>query len=177
MAEPTQRLFFALWPSAELRDELLQAVTPLRDAAEGRLIPSENYHLTLAFLDRVPERLIPDVVTAAKFVVFQPINLALDCYGVFEQPKVLWYGSRELPESLSVLVAELRDQLAPLVALRPERIFQPHVSVVRKQNQLPNLEPPAKLLWQASDFVLVHSEYGPGRANYTVMERFSAASA
>ncbi|MBT5891034.1 MAG: RNA 2',3'-cyclic phosphodiesterase [Chromatiales bacterium] len=177
MAEPTQRLFFALWPSSELRDGLLQAVTPLRDAAEGRLIPSENYHLTLAFLDRVPERLIPDVVTAAKFVVFQPINLALDCYGVFEQPKVLWYGSRELPESLSVLVAELRDQLAPLVALRPERIFQPHVSVVRQQNQLPNLEPPAKLLWQASDFVLVHSEYGPGRANYTVMERFSAASA
>ncbi|MFT4591775.1 MAG: 2'-5' RNA ligase [Gammaproteobacteria bacterium] len=176
MAEPTQRLFFALWPSAELRAELLQAVTPMRDAAEGRLIPSENYHLTLAFLDRVPERLIPDVVTAAKSVLFQPIDLALDCYGVFEQPQVLWYGSKELPVPLGALVSELREQLAPLVKLRPERIFRPHVSVVRKQSQLPNLEPPAKLLWQASDFVLVHSEYGPGRANYTVMERFSAAS-
>ena len=177
MAEPTQRLFFALWPSAELRDELLQAVTPMRDAAEGRLIPSENYHLTLAFLDHVPERLISDVVTAAKSVLFQPIDLTLDCYGVFERPQVLWYGSKELPRPLGALVSELREQLAPLVKLRPERIFRPHVSVVRKQSQLPNLEPPAKLLWQASDFVLVHSEYGPGRANYTVMERFSAASA
>lgn len=177
MAEPAQRLFFALWPSADVRAELLRAVTPLRDVVEGRLIPPANYHLTLAFLDRVPERLMSDVVTAAQSVLFQPIDLTLDCYGVFKQPRVLWYGSKVLPLPLAALVSALREQLAPLVNLRPERIFRPHVSVVRQQNHLPHLEPPEKVLWQASDFVLVRSEYGPGRASYSVIERFSAAFA
>jgi 2'-5' RNA ligase len=175
--EPTERLFFALWPSAETRAALVQAVKPLRESANGRAIPPENYHLTLAFLDSVPVATISEVITVARNVSFLPFELTLDCYGIFEQPKVLWYGCSAVPDPVRGLVANLRSSLNGLVKLRPERSFCPHVSVVRKMSALPQLAPPAKLVWQASDFALVRSDYGPGHAIYTVLQRFSAASA
>ena len=121
MAESTQRLFFALWPAQELRGALTDAVAPLRKSAGGRLIPPENYHLTLAFLDSVPVSLIPDVVAAGHAVDFAPLEFTLDRYGVFVQPQVLWYGSSVVPEPLVALVENLRRNLAGLVKLRPER--------------------------------------------------------
>ena len=177
MTKATQRLFFALWPSQELREALAQALGSLRASAEGRLIAPENYHLTLAFLDSVPGSSIPDVIAAGHAVRFAPFALTLDCYGVFAQPQVLWYGSSAVPEALAALVANLRRNLEGLVKLRPERNFCPHVSVVRKMSVLPELPAAPKLVWQASDFALVHSETGPGHAIYTVLEWFSVESA
>ncbi|MDG1462873.1 MAG: RNA 2',3'-cyclic phosphodiesterase [Gammaproteobacteria bacterium] len=174
MNDPVQRLFFALWPAAALRKQLNNAVEPLRNASEGRAIPSENFHITLAFLDSVPVSKIPAVIKAARSVSFSAFELTLDCYGLFTKPKVAWYGSTQHPDALEQLVLELRKALSSVVSLRPERIYRPHLSTMRKQTALPDLAPPSKVIWQASDFVLVDSEYGPGHAIYTVLERFPA---
>lgn len=177
MTEPAERLFFAVWPSPAVRAALVQSVAPLCESANGRLIPPENYHLTLAFLDSVPASKMSAVIAAGHAVDFVPFALTLDCYGIFESPQVLWYGSSAVPDPLARLVANLRSHLTGVVKLRPERRFCPHVSVVRKMAALPQLARPAKLVWQAYDFALVRSEYGPGHALYTVLERFSAAPA
>ncbi len=174
MNEPVQRLFFALWPEVSLREQLSSAIAPLQNASEGRSVPAENFHITLAFLDSVPVSKIPAVIKAARSVSFPAFELTLDRYGLFEKPKVAWYGSTQHPDALERLVVELREALNGIVRLRPERIYRPHVSAMRKQTELPDLAAPCKVVWQASDFVLVDSMYGPGRAIYTLLERFPA---
>ena len=53
MAEPTRRLFFALWPDAVLKAQIGHAArTPAR-SVDGRRVRDENLHLTLLFLGNV----------------------------------------------------------------------------------------------------------------------------
>ena len=47
-----QRLFFALWPSLELSHELYSVAGRVLEG-DGRRVPPENIHLTLAFLGSV----------------------------------------------------------------------------------------------------------------------------
>ncbi len=175
MSDGSQRLFFALWPSNDVRGQLAKAVAPLTDSGAGRAVPPMNFHITLAFLDQVPDSAYAAIIDAARSVQFPPLAVELDCFGLFERPQVAWLGCSVVPVALTCLADDLRSALTGLVRLRPERSFCPHVSAVRKISALPDLEPPLKVFWQASDFVLVRSEFGPGHATYTVLERFSAS--
>jgi 2'-5' RNA ligase len=60
-AEPTQRLFFALWPSAEEQRALAQAAHKAARYSGGRATPEEKLHLTLVFLGSVPQRRLPEL--------------------------------------------------------------------------------------------------------------------
>jgi len=174
MTNPSgRRLFFALWPDDDFRDELVRVTRPMTDIATGRLVPPENYHLTLLFLDHVPDADYDAVVAAGRAVQFDGVSVELNQWGVFEGPKVIWYGNATQSDALVSIVEHLRNALDGVVKLRRERSFRPHVSLVRKQTELSELAPPEKLVWQASDFVLVESVFGPGRAIYRVLERFS----
>ena len=48
-----QRLFFALWPTDELRAEIQAATSAIIHASRGRPIPARNLHVTLLFLGDV----------------------------------------------------------------------------------------------------------------------------
>jgi 2'-5' RNA ligase len=48
------RLFFAVFPNSEARCRLAPAAQALVLDNESRRVPSENYHMTLAFIGEVP---------------------------------------------------------------------------------------------------------------------------
>jgi 2'-5' RNA ligase len=169
------RLFFALWPSQGCRAALEAAVAPLLSQARGRQVPAENYHLTLIFLGNVPTCRVASIAAAANAVSFNGFELCLDRFGGFPGPRVAWYGSSAHPPALEQLVRDLRRSLAPVVALRDEqRPYQPHVTLLRKQQSLPTFPAFNEVLWSVQDFVLVESRTGPGRAIYSVLQRYPA---
>ncbi|MGH8519928.1 MAG: 2'-5' RNA ligase family protein, partial [Gammaproteobacteria bacterium] len=49
---PTQRLFFALWPSEEARSSLAEVTASLH-VRRAKPVPAENLHITLLFLGSV----------------------------------------------------------------------------------------------------------------------------
>ncbi len=49
---PPQRLFFALWPSEEVRAGLAEVMASL-DVRGGKPVAAENLHITLLFLGSV----------------------------------------------------------------------------------------------------------------------------
>jgi 2'-5' RNA ligase len=175
--EPTtRRLFFALWPDSHTRRTLQRETRPAVRYCGGRAVPVENYHLTLAFLGNVDAQLFGDIVSAAAGVSVPVMDLALDCYGHWDKPRVFWMGLRRCPAQLTRLSRALWGSMEPLGLLPDRRIFRPHITLCRKVRVPPRILPPAPIRWSVKDAVLVESETGSGRANYTVVARFAAGS-
>jgi RNA 2',3'-cyclic 3'-phosphodiesterase len=58
------RLFFALWPSDDVRERVVATVGNLPRFA-GRKVPAKNFHVTLAFLPSVPTQRLPMLMALA----------------------------------------------------------------------------------------------------------------
>ena len=56
------RMFVAVVPPTEVVEDLEEFVAVRRDAAAFRWTPPEHWHLTLAFLEQVPDRSFDDLV-------------------------------------------------------------------------------------------------------------------
>jgi RNA 2',3'-cyclic 3'-phosphodiesterase len=92
------RLFVAIVPPGRALAELADAVAPLRAAAPGlRWTTEADWHLTLAFLGEVPDRVLPDLtVRLQRAAARHPARqLAISGGGAFPGPRrarVLWAG-------------------------------------------------------------------------------------
>jgi RNA 2',3'-cyclic 3'-phosphodiesterase len=92
------RLFVALVPPESALDELEEAVAPLRTTApELRWTGRTSWHLTLAFLGEVSEKVVPDLATRLERAAHRhpPQHLAIAGGGAFpsaRRAQVLWAG-------------------------------------------------------------------------------------
>lgn len=163
---PTARVFFALWPSAELAARLAEIARQAAAQYGGRPTRLETLHLTLAFLGDVPESRLPELEAAARSVAAESFDLRLDRFGFWQHNILLWAGCTQVPEMLSKLVEKLQRELAaagfPGAAAR--NAFSPHVTLVRRlpaasRNQLTEALPEFPGLdWPCRRFVLVRSQ-------------------
>ncbi len=170
----SQRLFFALWPDATVRQRIAVAGTRATAAAGGRPVPPENYHLTLAFLGSVPAEHLPALLRVARAIRMQPFSLALDHTGYWPRPRVAWLRPAVCPAALQQLVDDLWGGLAPLGFAPDSRTFKPHVSLVRKAPGGLGSRLAQPIVWAVDDFVLVRSETLPAGPVYSLLERFPA---
>lgn len=86
----------------------------LRERIQGRFIPPENYHITLAFIGKTLEMSIPLAIDAIDEATknLDGILLKPDQLGKFgrSEDATLWLGFAENPE-LSALAAHIRESL------------------------------------------------------------------
>ena len=169
MAE-RQRLFFALWPDAALRESIAPLLGLVRECG-GRAHPPGNLHLTLNFLGMVDGDSRVCLERAAAEISIPPFELALDHFGYWPRPRVVWLGCSEVPGSLAQLVEELNGAMRRC-GLKPEsRPFRPHLTLLRKARWAPQGEPPT-FFWQAKAFVLAESVSTPGGVEYRVLRHW-----
>lgn len=155
-----RRVFFALWPDAALRAQLANAAQALDGVLRGRLVPAHNLHLTLNFLGPLtPERLAA-ACAAADTVQAAPLDITLDCFGLWEGPRVAWLGSRQASAGLTALMTALNAALAHAGFATETRRFQPHVTLWRDAQAHKPLPPAPFVAWRAAEFVLVESQAG-----------------
>ena len=147
----------------------------------GRPVPRQSYHVTLAFLgnceaplkrfDRL-ERIVIESATESA----PGFELVLDRFGHWRRPRVLWIGPTRYPPALAGLVAGIRTGLDELDVTYDHRAFNAHVTLVRKVTVLPELPEPEPILWRVDEFALVESTTTPEGPVYGVVRRFPAGS-
>ena len=169
--EPTRRLFFALWPTGELRDAInhfsRQAIRK-----RARRIPACNLHITLAFAGSVTASVQACLEAGAADIREAPFELKIDTVGYWPRPGIIWIGPRQSPRPAWGLVKSLRE-LFLACELKPEaRAWQPHITLARKAGQGLETKQMGPVDWSISDFCLVESVTEESGASYRILRRW-----
>jgi RNA 2',3'-cyclic 3'-phosphodiesterase len=165
------RAFFALWPDDPTRAALAAAMRQQLSDGDGKLMPMDKLHLTLAFIGAVDEPTLARLDTVAQGLTMTPMRLTLDCCGRFERAAVGWFGMSTIPTALADLVRSLKARLQAAGFEREPRPFRPHVTVLRPCHRMPASWQGPGLEWVAEGFTLVTSEGG----SYEVIGTYPSA--
>ena len=171
-----KRLFFALWPDHKTRHAIQEATRTLVQHCDGRPVPPENFHVTLAFLGQQPADLLDDITAVARGIRIGDLELGLDKLGYWPKPRVVWLGPSGKSPALDSLAASLWAGLEGLGVVPDKRALYPHITLCRKARRRPPLSLSRPLTWRADAFVLVQSVTAQRGAQYTVLERFPNSS-
>ena len=156
------RLFFALWPDDAARESLAAHGLRLAAQLEGRPVPPEKIHLTLAFLGDVAgredrARAIATAIRSRRF------EIRIDRVGTFRGAKVAWAGVTRPAVALIDLQAALESALRAAGFELEARAFRPHLTLVRRISRTQAMTPIDPIAWMAREFSLVRSDTGTGR--------------
>ncbi|MFD7027742.1 RNA 2',3'-cyclic phosphodiesterase [Streptomyces sp. NPDC059917] len=178
----TIRVFIALAPPDEAKDELARALGPAYDAyPRMRWNRIEDWHITLAFLGELPVSaaglLRPPLAELA--AARPPVELAMRGGGHFDE-RVLWSGIEGDLEGLHLLASEVRAVVKEAGVAFPERALRPHLTLARARRDDPAsvVEAAAGLSgfvgrpWRSRRLHLVGSNIGrgPGPIHYRDIE-------
>ncbi|MDE0309220.1 MAG: RNA 2',3'-cyclic phosphodiesterase [Acidiferrobacterales bacterium] len=158
-----QRLFVALWPDHEVREQLVDIQTEFGLSTLGRLVPARNLHITLQFLGEVPPAEVEPARQFVRDLRFPPFAIEFDCVGSWPRNEVAWVGSENPCQQLDDLVAKIRGGLPD--GSRKSRNFVPHITLARKVRR--KLYQPIKpMRWSVSRVDLVRSVLDSQGAQY-----------
>ncbi|MFJ6782736.1 RNA 2',3'-cyclic phosphodiesterase [Streptomyces yangpuensis] len=181
----TVRVFIALAPPDDAKEELARALRPAYAAYPGmRWNRIEDWHITLAFLGELPVGTVPllrpplaDLAAARR-----PLELALRGGGHFDE-RVLWSGVDGDLEGLHLLASEVRAVVKECGVPFEDRPLRPHLTLARTRRNDPAcvVEAAAGLAafsgrrWRTARLHLVGSNIGrgPGPIHYRDIEAWS----
>jgi 2'-5' RNA ligase len=175
------RLFVALVPPPEAVAHLAAAVAPARERHPGlRWTAPERWHLTLAFLGEVEDRLLPGLGERLQRAARRhgPPALSLAGAGRFGA-QVLWVGVHGETDAVTRLAASAAAA-GRRVGLRTadgpgQRPYRPHLTVARAREPVDLAAAVADLAgyagpgWTAPALALVRSHLGPAPRHETLL--------
>jgi 2'-5' RNA ligase len=178
-AEQGDRLFFALWPDADLLEHLTARLPSLGVAADARLQRPDQWHITLEFLGQVPgprQALLHEVATEA-IAGAAPFTVRFDRLEHWRKPQVLCLAAGHVPPAMMQLVSGLRSALARRDFTPEAREFRPHLTLARKVRRAPGGPFTPAIEWPADAIVLVRSVPSPAGSRYEPLARWNVARA
>ena len=174
-SKPTDRLFFALFPSDEAIPQIVKVSQQLRDqhGLTGKSLSNDRLHVTLHhvgdYAGGLPNGLVEAAQEVAAKITMPPFDVTFDRAMSFagsprNKPFVLRGNERMNVGSEGGLAALMAFQKAFYLAMcraglqgpRANAKFAPHVTLMYDSQGVPEqaVEP---IRWTAQDFVLVHS--------------------
>jgi 2'-5' RNA ligase len=173
--EKRKRLFFALWPDAQVRQGFARIASRTLKR-RGRTVPAENLHLTLAFLGAVTAERQHCMENLADNLAADAFDLVFIHLGHWPGPRVIWSGCEGTPEALLALVAGLRAGMLRC-GLEPEiRPYRAHMTLARKASVAPAFgasHDPVE--WRVRNFHLVESQTLSSGARYEIVRSWALA--
>ena len=164
-APAVARMFYGL-PVGDCARAITPLVPAIVEEAQGRAVPRENLHATLAFVGAVPQDAVTRLVRIGDALPRPSLVLLLDTVGSFRGARVAWIGPSQVPLPL----ARLHDALAR--ALRAdgfaveERPYHPHVTLARRCGRIVAPRTIEALEWRVPAIVLYESIGAPGGPRY-----------
>lgn len=172
-SKPTlHRVFFALWPDADIRQKIQKQIYPIFDHPQGRKVPKHNWHITLAFLGNVSDDVYTCIQQQADMVSGTSFEINLDTIGHWSRPKVAWLGCNTKPQAIDTLVSSLNEQLFKCGYTPEFKTFQPHMTLMRKVTRKPKSFSFKSVTWEVKQFVLVESHVDNTGSTYKVIKKW-----
>ncbi len=168
----THRLFFALWPSDQVRHSIVELFSQLPQQKKARVIQPQNLHITLHFVGSVTEENKDCMHAAAQAISSAPFEYNLDHFGYFSRAKILWMGCRELPVELIQLHKKLGTAIENCAYQQEKRAYAPHVTLMRKCANPGPRQIDFSIPWFIDEFVLVESVTQQHGVDYQVIEKY-----
>lgn len=160
------RLFFALWPPRETA----RALGDWASGFDGRAIPAERIHLTLAFLGEAePQK----AIAAARRVEAAAHRLPIETAKYWKHHRIVWAGPQETPRELKAMAEALHLALFRAEYILERRPFAAHVTLVRNARPPRQLPPLPRVDWPVREFSLVRSSIDSNGPAYDILERFA----
>jgi 2'-5' RNA ligase len=159
------RLFFAAWPPPEAA----AALADWARALDGRRVPAEKIHLTLAFLGAAQA---DKAAAAARRVQGRAHALPIEVAKYWKHNQIVWAGPRETPPQLAALAAALHFELYRAEFILERRPFAAHVTLLRQAPRPALLPPLPAVEWPIRDLTLVRSTVSAQGSAYDIVERF-----
>jgi len=135
---------------------------------------AETLHVTLAFLGDIPLSRIAELKRLAAQVEFSAFDLRLDFVDRWARNRIVWLGSSEPSQELIKLASDLRDVLEQAGFKLEKRLFQPHLTLLRKANYAVCREAIETQHWRAAAFALVASKRDTDGARYKTLSLWPA---
>jgi len=164
-----QRLFFALWPPLELSRELYSVAGRVLEG-DGRRVPPENIHLTLAFLGSVNARFRDCIIQAASMIRVTPFSVLVEQMGHWPKSGILWAGPRQTPEPLCHLVRAMNDGLAHCGHEAESHPYVAHLTLARQARPPQDIYFKESPVWEIDRFHLVESHTHSSGARYEILQ-------
>lgn len=166
-----KRLFFALWPSDEQRQEIDAATNSYRPKLAGTWTEPANWHVTLFYIGEFPEDDIASLLTAAHKIECPSLDLRFESIYFWKRPKIICLFASQIPRQLLGLVRSL-DSAANMFGVKPEdRPYRAHMTIARKAQSFEpiTLAQPLELHW--SRFHLIESVSTPSGVKYRPLDQ------
>lgn len=167
-------MFVAVVPPEEVVEHLDAFLSARREAASFRWAAAEQWHVTLAFAESVPERALDELDDLLGLAAGRrtPFGMRVAGGGAFPHPdaaRVLWAGLEADDEArLDGLAASCRAAMSRAGARVDGQRFHPHLTLGRLGRPA-NVTSWVRLLgaydgprWQVSEVALVASYLGEG---------------
>ncbi|MFD8478074.1 RNA 2',3'-cyclic phosphodiesterase [Kitasatospora sp. NPDC059673] len=186
---PTRRIFVALAPPDEAKNELARALAPAYAAhPQLRWNRIEDWHITLAFLGELPTTAVPLLLSALSGTAASQPALALRLRGGGHfDDRLLWSGIDGDLEGLHRLAAEIRRLVRSCGIDFLERPLRPHLTLARARRDDPLGVPAVAAAlagftgrtWHTEHLHLVGSNIGrgPGPIHYRDITAWPFATA
>jgi RNA 2',3'-cyclic 3'-phosphodiesterase len=172
--KPTDRLFFALFPSEETIPQIVKIFQQLRDenGLTGKSLANDRLHVTLHhvgdYAGGLPNGLVEAAQSVAATIAMPAFDVTFDRAMSFagrprNRPFVM-RGNEKHDGGLAALMAFQKTMYlamcrAGLQGPRANAKFAPHVTLMYDDQGIPEQEV-EPVSWLAHDFVLVHSLLG-----------------
>lgn len=177
---PALRVFFALWPNAEVAERLHAIARQQHTHLGGCVSRLETLHTTLVFIGNIAPDRLPDLLAAADAVDASAFQLELDQAGCWRHNHIAYLGAKQVPTALQGLQLTLAEGVRSAGFTIETRAYFPHVTLLRKAacGEMvftdPEMENPAlkPVIWSVRDFVLVKSSMSANGSRYEQIGRW-----
>lgn len=170
------RLFYALWPDCATQQQWQQELAPLLAPLGGRRIPTENLHMTVAFLGEVRGDRMNELLRLGDDLALDPVSLRLDRIEYWKKAGLACLRPSETPAGLARLAGQLNTGLQLSGFAVEQRSFKPHVTLVRNVAIATASLPVWPVLeWQAPALALVRSRPLADGSEYAVLREWALA--
>lgn len=176
------RLFVGLRVPSSAYPAIQEASAPLVDALGVKMLPQDNYHLTLKFIGDVEdEKKVKEIENALSSIHFSPFEILFMGSGAFphpDRPRAIWIGGKS-PGCVD-LATKIAEALSFLNL--PHEKFTIHLTVARAPKSIADIEDflhkhreGTVCSFTADRFQLMKSKLTPAGATYEVIKEYSAS--
>jgi RNA 2',3'-cyclic 3'-phosphodiesterase len=164
-----KRLFFAVWPTDDLRREIEQETRRAVEQSGGRATPAANFHITIAFLGPVPLRMLDGLRACARRVDVPVFELVLGKLAWWEAQGLLCVEPVTGVEALQELAERVQSTLRQCGFTIERRPFRGHMTLARDVRSAHEFKPIRQLRWIVDRVELIESQTSAKGSEYTIL--------